>query len=95
MSGSARGYAPDVRPLPAPFDRLAAGLPAEIGVSGSELLNRRLLTKDLAFPLEERSEFGLHGLLPDRILSIDEQLALERLHRYLGVSATSSPPSSS
>ena len=56
------------------------GRPAEIDVTGSELLNRRLLTKDLAFPLDERTEFGLHGLLPDRVLSIEEQVALEHEH---------------
>ena len=85
-----------MRPLPAPFDRLAAGLPTEIDVYGSELLSRRLLTKDLAFPLDERSAFGLHGLLPDRVLSIEEQLELEHEHlrrktdaleRYIGLAA--------
>jgi malic enzyme len=85
-----------VRPLPPPFDQLAAGLPADIDVSGSELLNRRLLTKDLAFPLDERNAFGLHGLLPDRVLCIEEQLALEHEHlqrksdaleRYIGLAA--------
>src|SRR3990170_8816120 len=85
-----------VRPLPAPFGRIAAGYPAEIDVSGSELLNRRLLTKDLAFPLDERTEFGLHGLLPDRVLSMEEQLELEHEHlsrkadeleRYIGLAA--------
>ncbi|MBI2776658.1 MAG: NAD-dependent malic enzyme [Chloroflexi bacterium] len=71
-------------------------MPAEIDVAGSELLNRRLLTKDLAFPLDERAAFGLHGLLPDRVLSIEEQLALEHEHlrrktddleRYIGLAA--------
>ena len=85
-----------MRPLPAPFDRLAAGLPAEIDVSGSELLNRRLLTKDMAFPLDERSAFGLHGLLPNRVFSIEEQLDLEHEHlrrktdaleQYIGLAA--------
>jgi malic enzyme len=82
--------------LPAPFDRLAAGQPAEIDAWGSELLNRRFLTKDLAFSLDERSAFGLHGLLPDRVLSIEEQLTLEHEHlrrkadaleRYIGLAA--------
>ncbi len=85
-----------MRPLPRPFDRIAAGEAAEIDVRGSELLNRRLLTKDLAFPLEERTVFGLHGLLPDRVLSITEQLALEHEHlrrktdaleQYIGLAA--------
>ncbi|MEO5918170.1 MAG: NAD-dependent malic enzyme [Candidatus Limnocylindrales bacterium] len=85
-----------MRPLPAPFDRLVQGLPTEIAVSGSELLNRRLLTKDMAFPLDEREAFGLHGLLPDRVLSIEEQLDLEHEHirrksdaleQYIGLAA--------
>ncbi len=85
-----------MRPLPAPFDRLAAGLPADVDVSGSELLNRRLLTKDMAFPLDERTAFGLRGLLPDRVLSIEEQLDLEHEHlrrktdaleQYIGLAA--------
>ena len=89
-------YPRTVRPLPAPFDRLGAGLPADIAISGSELLNHRLLTKELAFPLDERSAFGLHGILPDRVLSIEEQLALEHEHlsrksddleRYIGLAA--------
>ncbi|MBF8290461.1 MAG: maeA 2, partial [Chloroflexi bacterium] len=91
-----RRYPRVVRPIPAPFDRLTLGLSAEIDVSGSELLNRRLLTKDLAFPLDERTAFGLHGLLPDRVLSIEEQLELEHEHlgrksddleRYIGMAA--------
>ncbi|MEO8207794.1 MAG: NAD-dependent malic enzyme [Chloroflexota bacterium] len=85
-----------MRPLPAPFDRIAQGLPAEIEASGSELLNQRLLTKDMAFPLDEREAFGLHGLLPDRVFSIDEQLDLEHEHirrkpdaleQYIGLAA--------
>jgi malic enzyme len=85
-----------VRPLPSPFDRILAGLPAEIDITGNELLNHRLLTKDLAFPLDERTAFGLHGLLPDRVLSIEEQLNLEHEHlsrkgddleRYIGLAA--------
>jgi malic enzyme len=85
-----------VRPLPSPFDRIVAGLPAEIDVAGSELLNNRLLTKDLAFPLDERTEFGLHGLLPDRVPSMEEELELEHEHlsrkgddleRYIGLAA--------
>jgi len=85
-----------VRPLPHPFDQIAAGLPADIDVTGSDLLGRRLLTKDLAFPRDERLIFGLHGLLPDRVLSIEEQLELEHEHisrkaddleRYIGLAA--------
>ena len=72
------------------------GLPVEIEVSGSELLGRRLLTKEMAFPLDEREAFGLHGLLPDRVLTIEQQLDLEHEHirrksdaleQYIGLAA--------
>ncbi len=85
-----------MRPLPAPFDAIAAGRPARIGLRSSALLGSRLLTKDLAFPLDERVAFGLEGLLPDRVLSIDEQVELELEHlrrkddpleQYIGLAA--------
>jgi len=69
-----------MRPLPHPFDDIAAGRPARIGLRSSALLGARLLTKDLAFPTEERAAFGLTGLLPDRILTIEEQIELELEH---------------
>jgi malate dehydrogenase (oxaloacetate-decarboxylating) len=85
-----------MRALPAPFDNIAAGRPAEIGLTGPALLGSRLLTKDLAFPASERDLFRLHGLLPDRVLTIEEQesLELEHLRRksdaleaYIGLAA--------
>ena len=85
-----------VRPLPAPFDAIAAGRPATIALAGPALLGSRLLTKDLAFPPAERDAFGLRGLLPDRVLTIDEQIALELEHirvkhdaleQYIGLAA--------
>ncbi|HEX7195799.1 MAG TPA: NAD-dependent malic enzyme [Candidatus Limnocylindria bacterium] len=85
-----------MRPLPAPYDAIAAGRPAAIDLDGTTLLSNRLLTKDFAFPPEERDAFGLHGLLPDRVMTIEEQVALEleRLHRkidpleqYIGLAA--------
>ena len=39
-----------MRPLPDPYDDIAAGRPAPIGLAGPALLGSRLLTKDLAFP---------------------------------------------
>jgi malic enzyme len=85
-----------MRPLPAPFDDIAAGRPASIGVAGPALLGSRLLTKDLAFDASERDAFRLRGLLPDRILTIEEQVDLELEHlrrkddaleRYIGLAA--------
>jgi malate dehydrogenase (oxaloacetate-decarboxylating) len=85
-----------MRPLPAPFDDIAAGRPARIPLRSSALLGARLLTKDLAFPAEERAAFGLTGLLPDRVLTIDEQVELELEHirrkddaleQYIGLAA--------
>ena len=69
-----------MKALPAPFDTIAAGLPTEIPVTGHALLSSRLLTKDLAFPYDERVAFGLRGLLPDRVQSIDEQVQIELAH---------------
>ncbi len=72
------------------------GRPAPIHRYGSALLSSRLLTKDLAFPPAERDVFRLHGLLPDRVLTIQEQVDLEVEHlrrkgddleRYIGLAA--------
>jgi malic enzyme len=85
-----------MRPLPPPYDAIAAGRPTPLTLRGPGLLGARLLTKDLAFPLEERKAFELLGLLPDRVLTIDEQLELELEHlrrkaddleRYIGLAA--------
>jgi malic enzyme len=85
-----------MRPLPHPFDDIAAGRPAAIDLAGPALLGSRLLTKDLAFPDDEREAFRLRGLLPDRVLTIEEQMDLELEHlrrkddaleRYIGLAA--------
>jgi len=85
-----------MRPLPAPYDDIAAGRPASIAVTGPALLGSRLLTKDLAFDATERDAFRLRGLLPDRILTIEEQIVLELEHlhhkddaleQYIGLAA--------
>ena len=72
-----------MRPLPAPFDAIAAGRVAPIHLTGNALLGSRLLTKEQAFPVDERQAFGLSGLLPDRVLTIEEQadLAMGHLRR--------------
>lgn len=41
---------------------------------GMDLLNHQLLNKSTAFTDEERSRFGLHGLLPPHIESLEEQV---------------------
>jgi malate dehydrogenase (oxaloacetate-decarboxylating) len=95
--GTARpGILRPMRPLSPPFDRIAAGEPAAVEFRGASLLNRRLLTKDLAFDDAEREALELRGLLPAQVLSIDAQLALELEHmrrkpndleRYVGLAA--------
>jgi malate dehydrogenase (oxaloacetate-decarboxylating) len=42
---------------------------------GMELLERPLLNKGTAFTEEERAEFGLHGILPPHLETLDEQVA--------------------
>ena len=42
--------------------------------SGAELLNTPILNKGTAFTNAERSAFGLHGLLPHRVETLDQQV---------------------
>ena len=42
---------------------------------GMELLERPLLNKGTAFTEEERAQFGLHGILPPPLETLDEQVA--------------------
>ncbi|MGZ8562360.1 MAG: oxaloacetate-decarboxylating malate dehydrogenase, partial [Candidatus Limnocylindria bacterium] len=67
-----------------------------VRLRGPALLADRLLNKDAAFDDEERDAFGLRGLLPSRVLTIDEQVRLELEHvrrkaddleRYIGLAA--------
>jgi malate dehydrogenase (oxaloacetate-decarboxylating) len=41
---------------------------------GIELLNNQILNKGTAFTSQERTEFGLHGLLPPYVETLDEQV---------------------
>jgi malate dehydrogenase (oxaloacetate-decarboxylating) len=61
MSVGAGGGSPD-----GPF--------VETALHGYELLNDPLLNKGTAFSEQEREIFGLHGLLPPNVASLDEQV---------------------
>ena len=63
---------------------------------GLELIGQPLLNKGTAFPARERDDFGLHGLLPPGIATIEAQVTLELEHvrrkaddleRYIGLAA--------
>jgi len=70
--------------------------PVPVPHRGAELLEHPLLNKDAAFTEKERDEFRLHGLLPMRVFSIEEQVALEvekirrkedDLEKFIGLAA--------
>jgi malic enzyme len=70
--------------------------PIPVRRRGPELIAHPLLNKGTAFTDEERDRFGLRGLLPPRVATIEEQLALElehvrrkpdELERYIGLAA--------
>lgn len=75
---------------------LRTGSPAPVPFRGVELLEHPLLNKDSAFTEDEREAFGLRGLLPPRVVSIEEQVDLEieknrrkgdDLERFIGLAA--------
>ena len=47
--------------------------PLEVRKRGYDLIRDPLLNKSSAFTDEERDAFGLHGLLPTRVNSMEEQ----------------------
>jgi malic enzyme len=51
-----------------------------VAFRGRSLLGRPLYNKDAAFSDAERDWFGLHGLLPTHVMTLEEQLALELEH---------------
>ncbi|MGA8295893.1 MAG: hypothetical protein WB770_02500, partial [Acidimicrobiales bacterium] len=64
--------------------------------TGRALLANAATNKDVAFSEDERDEFGVRGLLPWRIATIEDQMALELEHlrrkgddveRYIGLAA--------
>ena len=56
----------------------------ETSLTGLDLINRPTLNKGTAFTNEERDLFGLHGLLPPHVGTLDEQVArrLNVLRRF-------------
>ncbi len=46
-----------------------------VSLRGHQLLNEPLLNKSTAFTPEERDAFGLHGLLPEQVENLEEQVA--------------------
>lgn len=59
----------------------------QVKEKGQTLLNNPLLNKGMAFSNEERERFGLHGLIPYHVASIEEQVA----RRYENFSKQSTP----
>ena len=54
---------------------LATSGPQDCALTGSALLRNAYLNKGSGFTNEERDEFGLNGLLPKKVHSLEEQVA--------------------
>ena len=68
----------------------------ETNKRGIWLLKNSATNKDLGFPAEEREKFGLHGLLPPRVRTLDEQVSLckaqieaksDNLEKFIGLAS--------
>ncbi|MBI1177479.1 oxaloacetate-decarboxylating malate dehydrogenase [bacterium] len=64
---------------PADWPNIAAKMKKPIP-TGAALLENPRYNKDSAFTLEERTAFGVEGLLPPAVFSIDQQVAVEMEH---------------
>ena len=70
----------EATPAPGASEGPRAGPSGSVPYRGAELLEQPLLNKDAAFSDEERGLLELLGLLPERVMSIEEQVALELEH---------------
>ena len=86
----------DMRQLPRSVKDLRPSGTQHVPFRGAELLERPLQNKDTAFDEGEREVFGLRGLLPARMCTIEQQVSLELEHirrksddleRYIGLAA--------
>jgi malate dehydrogenase (oxaloacetate-decarboxylating) len=68
----------------------------EVGCRGSALLNHSMYNKSTAFPRDERETFGLVGLLPEAVSTMEQQALrvygniarkADPLERYIGLAA--------
>ncbi len=84
------------RPAADLFAALRSGRAAVVRERGVSLLEQPLLNKDAAFTEAERDALGLRGLLPSRVMTIEEQVVLELEHvrrkpddleKYVGLAA--------
>jgi malate dehydrogenase (oxaloacetate-decarboxylating) len=84
------------RPAADLFTALRSGRAAAVRERGVALLEQPLLNKDAAFTEAERDALGLRGLLPSRVMTIEEQVVLELEHvrrkpddleKYVGLAA--------
>jgi len=82
--------------LESPTELVAPRTEMTVHQRGRALIGHRLFNKDTAFSDAERDALGLRGLLPPRITSIGEQVALElehvrrkgdELEQYIGLAA--------
>lgn len=61
---------------------LATSGPQDCALKGTALLNTPYFNKGAAFPSNERREFGLTGLLPQNIATLDQQV--QRAYQQYG-----------
>jgi hypothetical protein len=66
-------YKEHTHPVFGHMDRSTSG-PLKCALSGFALLNNPYFNKGSAFTSEERDQFGLHGMLPPSVQTLEEQV---------------------